>query len=146
MVSSHISVRALDCKASAICAAQQLVSVQQLTFLAVFFSPKLRLKSYYFYARRKRTRGEKGGALLQELARLRAAQMITSLIPGQAQSCLSPKFGRIIGHKAFLGSYSYTSRSRLGWEKKERKSRTGKVWEVAMYPPKPGSHVHLPPA
>lgn len=44
----HISVRALDCKTSAIGPAQQLVSVQQLTFLPVFFSPKLRLKSYYF--------------------------------------------------------------------------------------------------
>jgi hypothetical protein len=89
---------------------QQLVFVQTGSFSVVSFSPNLRLKTYYFQARKKRTRKKKG-ALFQELAHLSlCCLLLTSLTLGQAQPCLAPKFGRTIGHKAFLGSFlpSYT--------------------------------------
>lgn len=83
-------------------------------FLVVSFSPNLRLKTYYFQARKKEQGEKKGTSVPGTVTSLCSAQFLTSLTLGQAQPCLAPKSGRTTGHKAFSGSSLPPETSRTG--------------------------------
>lgn len=77
-------------------------------FLVVSFSPNLRLKTYYFQARKKeqgkKTKTKRGSSVPGAVPSRCAAQFLTSLTLGQARPCPAPKCGKTVGHTAFLGS------------------------------------------